>query len=234
MNIFKSCNYKTSWGIAYTAVILAAPAQDKPAINLDPEALFQTQGPLGAGALGWSFTVTAPVNVTAFGYYDAGRDGLLQSHQVGIWKAAKPQNPPLENFQDAILLGVTTIPSEQTAALDGPWRKVFLDVSLTLQPGLYAVAASTAGGSPEDVVKIGFRSEFFGTMDPRIEVGAPGSREGDFSPPDQWVWLADTAASFGPMFFIQPIPEPSALGLLWAACVTHFALGRRRRRNPVN
>ena len=46
-----------------------------------------TEGSFGGGdvTLGWEFTVTQPVGITGLGYYDYNSDGLVSSHEVGIF-----------------------------------------------------------------------------------------------------------------------------------------------------
>ena len=38
--------------------------------------------------LGWQFSVNQNFNVSAFGWFDWNQDGLVASHQVGLWDTA--------------------------------------------------------------------------------------------------------------------------------------------------
>ena len=40
-------------------------------------------------SLGWAFTVNQPITVTALGFYDDLKDGLTESHYVGIFDAGQ-------------------------------------------------------------------------------------------------------------------------------------------------
>jgi hypothetical protein len=46
-----------------------------------------TAGVAKAGTIGWGFTPSVDIKVTALGCFDAGRDGLARAHRVGIFDA---------------------------------------------------------------------------------------------------------------------------------------------------
>src|SRR5216684_2258178 len=87
--------------------------------------------------VGWKFTVAQDSTITigGLGIFDIGKDGLIESHQIGLW-----------NSDGSSLLASTTIntanstPVASTSA-DGNWRSTPI-TSLTLTPGDYVVGAS--------------------------------------------------------------------------------------------
>ena len=214
-------------------LVTRASAQDVPAINLDPAVLGQMRIPTGDAAGGWSFRVRSRVTITGLGFYDAEGDGLSQSHLLGLWQS-QSTNWLFPNFGGALLVASATIPSGQSAQLDGVWRKATFDVGLTIEPGIYAVAASYSSEAKGDPIQFGLGSTLAPYIDSRIQIGSPGGAAGDFPPPADWIWLASFGADLGPMFFIQEVPEPSPLSLLFAAALLRLALpcviGVRTRR----
>jgi hypothetical protein len=75
---------------------------------------------------GWQFTVGSnPIEVTELGYQDFGSDGLVASHQVGIWR-----------LSDESLIGSVAVPSGTVGTLEGFFRYAALSSPLTLvSPG---------------------------------------------------------------------------------------------------
>ena len=73
---------------------LAAAAEPSPGLRsfryTEPSAVPMRPILLGANVtLGWAFRVGKPVRLTQLGFYDAGKDGLITSHKVGIWDNQK-------------------------------------------------------------------------------------------------------------------------------------------------
>lgn len=90
---------------------------------------------------GWKFTVTSPISVEALGLWDEGPDGLVDSHQIGLWSSG------------GMLLASTTIttanstPVASTSA-EGNWR--FTAISpLALGVGAYVVGATYMAGQAD-------------------------------------------------------------------------------------
>jgi len=77
--------------------------------------------------LGWSFSVSIPVDVTALGYFDATGGGLHDAHPVGIFDVA------------GNLLTSATVPMGTAGSLQGGFR--FVPDSYVLQPGNYEIGA---------------------------------------------------------------------------------------------
>lgn len=88
----------------------------------------------GSFSLGWTFSVTSSVSVSALGFYDAGQNGLVSSHDVGI-------------FDESCNLIASTV-VEPSDTLIGFFRYHSLSSAVTLSPGqTYRIAAVT-GGEP--------------------------------------------------------------------------------------
>ena len=68
--------------LSFLLVLCASPATAVPTI-----ALTYTGGDFGTSSQtrGWDFNTSAPVRVDALGWFDFGSDGLIDSHEVGIW-----------------------------------------------------------------------------------------------------------------------------------------------------
>lgn len=226
INYLTQDNMKRAFAAAGLSVLviraLSASASDLPAINIDPGILGQSSPHEFTGAAGWSFRTTAPLTITAFGFYDAERDGLAESHLVGFWQSHST-NWLFQDFTGASLISSATIPSGGSAELDGPWRKLVLDAVLTLEPGIYAIAASYASNGIPETGAFSTAFPLGPYVDGRIELGGPGSAYGDFPPPEDWIWVLSRGADLGPMFFIE-VPEPSPLSLLFAAALLRLAL----------
>ena len=128
---------------------------------------------------GWTFVTFERVLVTGIGWYDDGHDGLFHSHQIGLWQDLNAyiggEGGPSYGTSPTNITMLTslTIPAGMAAPLDGPWRKIDLDVALTLEPGAYALAG-TYEGQNEDIVRYSLAEDPGGRWklptDPRIEI----------------------------------------------------------------
>lgn len=67
--------------------------------------------PSGTYTLGWTFTPTANVTVTGLGWWDKGNDGLLASHDLGIWSVS-----------GGPALGTATVGAGLSGTLDNGFR----------------------------------------------------------------------------------------------------------------
>tara|TARA_B100001057_G_C22777058_1_gene922061 strand:- start:196 stop:1425 length:1230 start_codon:yes stop_codon:yes gene_type:complete len=88
------------------------------------------------GTIGVEFVVgDSPLRVKALGVEDVRKDGLQQSHQVGIWNA------------DGALLGSVTVPSGKVADLKEVWRLENLASPIVLKANTrYFLGASKQAG----------------------------------------------------------------------------------------
>jgi hypothetical protein len=83
---------------------------------------------------GWQFSTSGPLAVTALGIWDAGNNGLAETHQVGIW-----------NSSGALLVS-STVPSGTGGTLDNGFR--FVPVASTpLLTGTYVIGAFFGGAA---------------------------------------------------------------------------------------
>ncbi len=211
------------------ALACAHADSSTPLVQPSPSASFTPEGALGTntGMYGWNFWLLEPVVVTGVGWYDVGRDGLLNSHEIGLWQGSL--------YDYTGLVFSATVPAGTVAPLEGDWRKVDFNVSLTLKPGFYVVGGTFHGPGDDTVDYVsGFTGEL--TVDPRVFTSPSDIHTiepffavgGGFRPPDQGALLY--GAEFGPTLFVEPVPEapPStfiALGLCsWLA----LRAGRRR------
>lgn len=90
--------------------------------------------------LGWEFTVSSPVSVRALGIFDFGADGLVNSHDLGLWTT------------DGTLLAwakITTLNSSLvgSTSADGAWRSTPIE-PLVLPAGIYVVGATYRADQP--------------------------------------------------------------------------------------
>jgi hypothetical protein len=169
-----------------------------------------TGGPFIAG---YEFTVGSNnITVDQLGYYDQDKDGLVSSHDVGIFDV---------NTQN--LLASTSVNTTHT--LDGFFRYSALSTPLTLQAGQTYRIAGTNGSDLITLNTIGF------TVNPAIQYngGLPtgGSPFGPLSYPNQSVSSVNNGF-FGPNFSIastsaavpfefQPSMGLLLIGLGWGA-----------------
>jgi len=175
--------------------------------------------------LGWRFSVTEDVNVSAVGWFDWDGNGLNLSHEVGLWNTA-----------GETLLTSVVIPAGTTATLDSGFRYMALGTPVTLVTGqTYIIAGYDVGvsGDPHvwDVSLSGFNAHVNGfASDPRISPEAAiGSVAGSFGFPTGTTGDARTVL-MGPNFVVDVVPEPSVTTLLIGSGVLAFTFARRRLR----
>lgn len=179
------------------------------------------------GVVGWTFTATESFTISSLGYYDHGQDGLVDSHDVGVWRISG--GPPS-------LLATAAIPSGTTANLNGQFRYTQI-APLQIATGNDYVIGATIGfgvgvaqydptvtptASGWSVVsKISNVAGRFGLVFPA------GSGFDDFNFPSDFGGASDPPIA-GPNFLIS-VPEPSSF-LLYASSLIGIAASSRRRR----
>jgi hypothetical protein len=173
---------------------------------------------------GWSFRVTSPLTIDGLGLWDAGSNGLVEPHEVGLWLTSTP-------IPEGVLVASTTVSNEQSVAagsMSASGRWLFSSVpAVTLNPGTYTLGA---------VYRVG-PTEFF---DPFISdaftiVTAPGleydnPREIHNTPGlarPTIIGLNEHQGFFGPNLRVV-VPEPRALSA-FAIAVAGVLLRRRVR-----
>jgi len=178
--------------------------------------------------IGWQFTVGAnPIVVTELGFQDFGRDGLLTSHQVGIWR-----------LSDQVLIDSVVVPNGTLGTLDGFFRYAPLASPPTLTSGTTYVISGFDNGADRhvwDVAISGYPNmEVTGfSVDPAITIGAAGTAHGPamaiFGFPTGTV-PDSRAALMGPNLKFATVPEPSTLAIWSGLGVMGLIAARRRRR----
>jgi hypothetical protein len=89
--------------------------------------------PSFSGSVGYGFSLSTPLSLTALGFHDADGDGLLSAHAVGLFDATT-----------RALLASATVPAGTAAALVDSYRWAAIP-GLQLLPGSYVIAATTPG-----------------------------------------------------------------------------------------
>jgi Domain of unknown function (DUF4082)/PEP-CTERM motif len=170
--------------------------------------------------VGWQFSVTQEITVSAVGWFDWDQNGLSRSHEVGIW-----------NTTGSTLLTSEVIPSGTSATLDNGFRYMTLSTPVALQTGqTYIIAGYDIGASGDphvwDNFLGGFNNHVNGfAVDARITLSdAVGSLAGSFSFPTGTIGDARNAL-MGPNLVI--VPEPSTTVLMIGGGM--LALLRRRK-----
>jgi hypothetical protein len=164
-------------------------------------------------SLGWQFDVLRPIWVTRLGFYDDLKNGLQETHEVGIWDS------------NQVLLAYAVVsPSDPLVSW---WRWATLATPVLLRPGSdYRIAAVTGSENYTwDPVGFVVASDIVFVADrwsgPTTSLTYPLI--------DDWRHLV---AWFGPNFEYEyqvgsVVPEPSTLGLVMLGALV---LGYRRAR----
>ncbi|MEP6755697.1 MAG: PEP-CTERM sorting domain-containing protein [Chthonomonadales bacterium] len=174
----------------------------------------------GNNTLGWEFALSSSVTVKDLGIYDEGDDGLVNSHQVGLWTTG---GTLLASTTLASGLSGTDVSSISTF---GSFR--FNSITdLVLGPGSYVLGAAYLQ-SDADVVRTN-------TSAPSM---APGFSftQGHYNLGSGFAFPGGTFATsgghFGPNLRISSsdVPEPGmVVSLLGAGSLGGFMLIRRRQ-----
>ncbi|HET7084379.1 MAG TPA: DUF4082 domain-containing protein [Rhizomicrobium sp.] len=178
----------------------------------------------GSWDFGINFTVTTPVTVTGLGYYDAGGDGFLSSHEVALYNAG-----------GTFLAGGTVVSAN---VLVSGFR--FITVApVLLAAGNYQVL----GVSHSDLYSYVFGSTpgDFLTLDPRITY-LGDSYNFDNGSGAAFVGIGTGTVNndvnngiFGPNLRLsdaQKVPEPLTVSLFGAGLAGVAAM-RRRKKNKA-
>jgi len=170
---------------------------------------------LAPGTLGYAFTLSSPVEVTALGVFDgpgvghAIGDGLVQSHVVTIWTSTGTQEAQ------------GTVPSGTSATLIDGFRYVSI-ASVLLPAGSYTIGGSDFQGD------VAFSDA--STITPASGVTYDGSRaalSGGFPPGDDFF---NPNSYFGPnfQFTTASVPDAGTSFSLLGLSLTGLAFLRRK------
>jgi hypothetical protein len=202
---------------ALAASLVASPAH---ALEIRPALQSFISGTLGGdpsfkGTVGYRFTASTALTVSALGFFDDQEDGLLSSHEVGIFAATSQQ-----------LLGSATIAAGSSAYLQGGFRWVSIS-PFTLTPGDYVIAA-TLPGDPTSFDPVNYAATDPVTIEGLILSSQSLTEVVD--PVSLVMPTVDEGVGYG-FFgagFATPVPTPGPLPLFGAAAA--FGWSRRLRR----
>jgi len=99
----------------------------------------------GNWSLGWKFTVNEPIVVEALGFYDDQKNGLTQTHDVGIFNSAEtlivsgqvqPGDPLVSWWRWTTVTPTTLVPGEsyQIAAVTGDENYTYIPTGFVAAP----------------------------------------------------------------------------------------------------
>lgn len=153
--------------------------------------------------------------LSQLGFFDLSGDGLLNTHDVGIWTTA------------GSLIATATIPSGVTASLNGQWRMVDVAPVVLAANTTYTIGAQVFG----DSYTWGLSTP--GSLDAGIASLTGGSliRNGlGLNFPDQ----GNDSNRFNANAFLTAVPEPSSLLMVVIAGVGLVVVRRQKRTTHVS
>ena len=171
----------------------------------------------GSYSIGWDFTLSQDVLVTHLGYYDRGNNGLVQDHDVGIFRVSDQQ----------LILSNRVLTTDTLVVGDAPegfYRYHDIpDFVLTSGP-TYRIVATT---SSSDGYTFGGYEGF--TNHPALASVGNG------------FWRATVSLEFpsnnngpiyaGPNMLLIAVPEPTSVSLLAVGALLVFRHARRNRQS---
>lgn len=163
--------------------------------------------------LGWSFTPTTNITVTGLGWWDHNQDGLLVSHDIGIWTDGT-----------MLLQGSDTVASAMAGTLVGEFRYKTLGIPINLTAGTTYVIGGVAGTDDATGPVTGL------TMSPSVTFGESRiSVAGTLTYTGTHFGFNDPGI-FGPNFqFFASAPEPGSIAM-GAGMVLSALFAFRKRR----
>lgn len=174
--------------------------------------------------IGWAFFTNESITVDTLGFWDEGSDGLVASHQVGIWDGT-----------GSILLGSVTVQSGTGSSVKGPviaggtFRFESLVTPIHLSLGQeYVIGALTDDNDLFALRTSGVTSQSQVTY---VQPRQSDSNSGFVKPTE--VNSFDNQAYFGPNFTIATVPEPSTFALLTIGGLALAGYGWRRKRQQA-
>ena len=174
---------------------------------------------------GWSFRVTSAITIDGLGFWDAGSDGLIEPHEVGLWLTSTP-------VPEGVLLASVTVSNAQSVAVaststSGRWLLSNVP-AVTLNPGTYTVGAVFRLGPPGSHDP--FVSDAF-TIATATGVQYDNPREIHNTPNlvrPTIIGLNEHQGHFGPNFRLV-VPEPTGLSAALVAIAGMLLRGRAAR-----
>jgi len=125
-------------GLCLAGLLLASQTEATAAIVYATDATGGAYYEPPSGTVGSVFTVSSQVTVTWAGVFDWGSDGLLGSHDVGVWNSS------------GALLDTATVAAGTVDPLINGFRWTTLAHALTLTPGTTYVVGAYYGGAGDN------------------------------------------------------------------------------------
>ena len=176
-------------------------------LALTPTTVSDSQAPYPL-TTGWGFYVNQSITVNALDYYDAGQNGLLESHEVGIFSTDVFASP-------GTLLVSAIIPAGTAVPLNGIYRSVTV-TPLTLTPGYYVMAGFTSAYTDPYIVD----SSPTPTTIPEITL-LPSAYLNYSSPGFDYPTPRSGGYHVGANF--EAVPEPSTFALVYMGALSLLA-----------
>lgn len=175
---------------------------------------------------GFSFTLSQSSTVNSLMIWDKNDDGLLTSHQVGLWNSDGSQL-----LASATVAAGTSDPSIASASGLGSWRYKSI-TPFVLNAGTYVVGGLYTNVS--DFVRLNMSNRVMAPgaayVDGRIGLSASLT----FPNQSASIDFSLNNGVFGANVGLQPVPEPGSLILAALAAGTLAAGNRlRKRRQPA-
>lgn len=227
----KTPSYKQYLLIPLAAGLMAlTPAYADTLYDTTPPNTPRTDIP-GIGTLGYAFTLANTVTLDQLGFYDKEKNGLTDSHFVGLWAYDGTGN--LDNATSYTLLASGIVPAGAgtTDANGFIYTDPTFGAGITLTPGVTYVLGATINNSTDDVyvltagltstqvsddVTVMWAGYYAGTAD-RVPTGGRFATGGN------------GRAYLGPNLTFTAVPEPATCALT-AGGLGLLALCRRRFR----
>lgn len=209
--------------LGFGEMLFSLSAEAASTLALDFAQAFE-RAPNANSNYGWAFSISSAITVDGLGLWDDGSDGLMEPHDVGLWRTSGPIGVP-------VLLASETVSNNDSTPVasmskDGRW--LFSDIApLKLDPGTYIVGALYHAG-PTGAYDPFVSDSLTILTTSGVEYGS--TREVHNTPTltcPMDFGLNEHNGFFGPNFRV--VPEPSAVIL---AGLGGLLLLKRRQRSP--
>jgi hypothetical protein len=198
------------------AGLLAGPAQAQLLYDIDVASGGTVYSGSGyVGNWGFQFNTSSSFDVGSLGLWDQGSDGILASHQVGLF-----------DLGGSLLVSATVTNASTVVASTnsgGQWLFTALPSLYTLPAGSYVFGYFNELGS-QDL----FRSATTTFMpDSSLTEARGGAGASSFAQPNTFV---SGLGLFGPNLQVGVVPEPSTIALAGLGAIGLLVAARRRNK----